>query len=22
LYGHKSGIKMQTHWICFMKTED
>ena len=19
LYGHKSGIKMQTHWICFIK---
>lgn len=22
LYGHKSGKTMQTHWICFMKTED
>lgn len=21
LFGHKSGIKMQTHWICFMKSE-
>ena len=20
LYGHKSGIKMQTHWICFIKS--
>jgi SAM-dependent methyltransferase len=19
LYGHKSGLKMQTHWICFIK---
>lgn len=19
LYGHKSGIRMQTHWICFIK---
>ena len=22
LYGHKSGKTMQTHWICFMKTEE
>lgn len=22
LFGHKSGKYMQTHWICFMKTED
>ena len=21
LYGHKSGIKMQTHWICFIKDD-
>ena len=20
LFGHKSGIKMQTHWVCFMKS--
>ncbi len=19
LYGHKSGKKMQTHWVCFIK---
>ena len=22
LFGHKSGIKMNTHWMCFMKLED
>lgn len=22
LFGHRSGRKMNTHWMCFMKTED
>lgn len=22
LFGHRSGKKMNTHWMCFMKLED